>query len=193
MRFYRLCRSLSVWKSAANASFSKKNARKPEQACGHRAAREWKWSFCFWVRQTRLSSLSSYGLHGSPWLWMALAVQNCVHFSELSYEKAVGRPKCISRQHTLRQVGPGMLEKQIGKRRRDPFTKETWRKPQEWVTKTISEDRTRNYPTHSQKIAVSHQKKKILGEGWPRERKMSTETQPNFNKTRGELTTKLTR
>ena len=61
------------------------------------------------------------------------------------------------------------------------------------MTETKSEDRTRNYPTHSQKIAVSHQKKKILGEGWPRERKMSTETQPYFNKTRGELTTKLTR
>ena len=63
-----------------------------------------------------------------------------------------------------RQLGPTHKER-IDKRRRDPFINRKRGEPQEQVTETQSEGKTRFYPTHSHEVRGQTGKGNTLGEG----------------------------
>ena len=66
------------------------------------------------------------------------------------YEKVIGKPNVISLQHTVRDSWAQRTRSESTERRRDPFIKRKRGEPQEQVTETQSEGKTRFYPTHTQ-------------------------------------------
>ena len=81
------------------------------------------------------------------------------------YEKVIGRPNVISLQHTVRDSWAQRTRSESTERRRDPFIKRKRGEPQEQVTETQSEGKTRFYPTHSHEFRGQTGKGNPIGEG----------------------------
>ena len=97
------------------------------------------------------------------------------------YEKVIGRPNVISLQHTVRDSWAQRTRSESTERRRDPFIKRKRGEPQEQVTETQSEGKTRFYPTHSHEFRGQTGKRNTNrrrdGSG---KQKLATDAQPPY-------------
>ena len=93
----------------------------------------------------------------------------------------LGRPNVISLQHTVRDSWAQRTRSESTERRRDPFIKRKRGEPQEQVTETQSEGKTRFYPTHSHEFRGQTGKRNTNrrrdGSG---KQKLATDAQPPY-------------